>query len=532
VALRRRHAGINVPLFSIRSTTSWGIGELADLAPMAEWLGAAGFDRVMVLPLGTMQHGQTSPYAAASTLAIDPIYIALEAMPDFARAGGLDALAPDARAAVDEARRSVSVRHDAVRRAKTEALARAYASFLGEEWEQLTPRASALAAYVARERWWLDDYALFQAIAESRAHEPWREWPAALRDRDSRALDDIRRQLSREVLQHQYLQWIADGQWQEARAAARDRGVLVVGDLPFVTGADSPEVWARIEEFRLDVSVGVPPDAFSPTGQDWGLPLYRWDVIRQDDYAWLRQRGRRMAALYDGLRVDHVIGLYRTYGRPIEGDPFFTPADESDQIAQGEAVLRVLSESGLALIAEDLGVLPDFLRPSLAALGIPGCRVMRWERVWQEPGAPFIEPAAYPAVAAAMTGTHDTEPLSAWWSTLPPADRTALLALAALSDGRFDPAQDWTPALRDALVVLALSSGADDIVLPIQDVFGWPDRVNTPGTVSDRNWTWCLPWPVDRLVHEPEAVDRARFLRDAAARASRGAGGPAPATGC
>jgi 4-alpha-glucanotransferase len=135
----------------------------------------------------------------------------------------------------------------------------------------------------------------------------------------------------------------------------------------------SPDVWVRPDEFMLDVSLGVPPDAFSATGQDWGHPTYRWDRIAATGFSWIRNRARRMAALYDGYRVDHLVGLYRTFGRPPVGEPFFNPFDEPTQIAQGETILRMLAETGAAIIAEDLGVVPDFVRASLSRLGVPGC---------------------------------------------------------------------------------------------------------------------------------------------------------------
>jgi 4-alpha-glucanotransferase len=355
---------------------------------------------------------------------------------------------------------------------------------------------------------------------------PWRAWPVALRDREPAALDDLRRQLARDVLRHQYWQWVAETQWQDARAAARALGVEVFGDLPFVANAHSPEVWARPGEFRLDLSVGVPPDAFSDEGQDWGLPAYHWDAIRSTDYAWIAQRAGRMAALYDGIRVDHVIGLFRTYCRPADGDPFFSPGDEPEQRAQGRRVLTRLGESGVRIIAEDLGLVPDFLREVLAELSVPGCRVLRWERRWREPGAPFIDPRTYPVDSAAMTGTHDTETVVTWWDDLSREDRHALLALAA-SAGAADarPRVDWSPAVRDALLGLMYRAGSRELFLPVQDLFGWPDRINVPGTIGDANWSWALPWPVDTLDVQPEAVER----RDALAALAR-ASGRAPAT--
>jgi 4-alpha-glucanotransferase len=269
----------------------------------------------------------------------------------------------------------------------------------------------------------------------------------------------------------------------------------------------------------------VPPDAFSPTGQDWGLPTYRWDAIRQGDFAWLRQRARRMAVLFDGLRVDHTIGLYRTYGRPRSGEPFFTPPGEPAQIAQGEQVMRILLESGLELVAEDLGSVPEFLRDSLAAIGVPGCKVLRWERRWKESSAPFIDPETFDPLSAAMTGTHDTEPLSVWWEELSSDDRAAALDLPFFqARGVTDSDRPWTPRLRDLWLELAYRAGSTDLFLPMQDVFGWPDRINVPGTVGPHNWTWALPWLVDASPDVPEAVERAAFLESLTRATYRGRG--------
>jgi 4-alpha-glucanotransferase len=518
-----RRAGALVPLFSARTSTSWGIGELPDIVPLAAWLARGGMSQLLLLPLGTIRDGETSPYSATSTMAIDPIYVSMEAVPDFHRAGGIGSLSEAGRSALDAARPSSVVVHDLVRRAKQEALDLAFESFHREEWELLTTRAAAMAAFVARERWWLDDYALFQTLAHVYAGVSWRQWPEPLRTRDAGALDEVRRQFAREVLQHQYWQWIAEEQWQAARAEAAVLGVSMIGDMPFVASMESAEVWARADEFMLDVSAGVPPDAFSDDGQDWGLPTYHWEVIQRTGYTAMRQRARRMAALYDRVRVDHVIGFYRTYGRLAgarEGS--FNPADEPAQIAQGEALLRALADDGPGLIAEDLGTVPEFLRPSLTSLGVPGCKVIRWERDWEAERQPFYEPETYSSLSVTMTGTHDTETLASWWEALDQEDRSALVALRLFADrGLADPGQPWNDALRDVLIELAYRSGSDDVILPVQDVFGWRARVNTPGTVGPGNWTWCLPWSVDRADEDAVALERAAFLQELAARTGR-----------
>jgi 4-alpha-glucanotransferase len=272
---------------------------------------------------------------------------------------------------------------------------------------------------------------------------------------------------------------------------------------------DSADVWARQDQFYLDVSLGVPPDAFSDTGQDWGMPVYRWDAIARDDYRWLRNRARRTGELYDGYRVDHLVGFYRTYGRPRNGGPpFFTPDTEPEQTALGEYVLKIFSESGAEIIAEDLGVVPDFVRGSLARLGVPGFRVFRWERYWHTEGQPFIDPADYPEISVATSGTHDTETSAVWWADAPAADRERVRALKTMR--RVAPGGDVD---RDALLEVLMASASALVLFPIQDVFGWLDRVNEPGTVHDRNWTFRLPWPSNRLNDVDEARERQAALR-------------------
>ena len=170
----------------------------------------------------------------------------------------------------------------------------------------------------------------------------WRDWEPELRDRDPAALERARQRLADTILYYQYLQWLADDQWRRAR---RDcGGVGIFGDFPFMVSGHSADVWSRQHSSASTRRSASPPDAFSETGQDWGLPVYRWDAIRQDDYEWLRQRARRCTDLYDGFRVDHLVGFYRTYVRERDGRSYFTPADEPSQTAQGERVIAIFRE--------------------------------------------------------------------------------------------------------------------------------------------------------------------------------------------
>ena len=517
-----RQAGVLLPLFSLRSGADWGVGEIPDLLPWARWCASAGFQVVQVLPVNEASRGQNSPYAALSAFAIDPVYVGVGALEDFQAAGGLEALSRDDRALLERVRSSPSVRWNDVRGLKGRALALAFDRFVREEWDRRSSRARALEEFARSEAAWLGDYALFVSIHDDEhGGRAWTDWPAPLRDREPAALADARARLSRRILFHEWLQWQIEEQWHAARAAANREGVELAGDLPFMVATDSADVWADRRDFRLDARVGVPPDAFSATGQDWGLPVYRWDVMAREGYSWLTERGRRMADLYGLYRVDHVVGLYRTYYFPSDGTPAsFIPEGEEAQRGNGERVLGILSK-GARVIAEDLGTVPDFVRASLERLGVPGYRVLRWERHWNDPGQPFRDPGQWPALSVATTGTHDTDSMADWWDAMREEERRTFLALPALAPLRERAPARFDDGVRDAVLSLVYGSGSDLLLLPYQDAFGMRDRVNVPGTVNEENWTYRIPRDLAALALDREARER---LRGLAVRSRRAAG--------
>jgi 4-alpha-glucanotransferase len=508
-----RQAGVLIPLFSIRTGASWGIGEIPDLAPFARWGASAGFSLVQVLPVNEASRGQNSPYAALTAFAIDPVYAAVEALEDFDAAGGVGALDPAEQRLLSELRASPTVRWDDARKLKRRALELAFASFHQKEWRRRTDRARNLARFAEANAAWLEDYALFIALHDDLFHgQPWLAWPAALRDRDPGVLADQRGRLSARVLFYAWTQWVLDRQWQDARRLARAAGVDLCGDLPFMVAADSADVWARRRDFRLDARVGVPPDAFSATGQDWGLPVYRWDLMQREGYPWMRERARRMAELYGAYRVDHVVGLYRTFFFPNDGSPpAFVPPEEAGQLVNGEAVLGLFSQRA-RVIAEDLGTVPDFVRASLARIGIPGYRVLRWERNWDSGGDRYRDPGAWPALSVATTGTHDTDTSADWFDALDPLERARFLELPQLAALKARGVTRFDDGVRDALLELVYGAGSDLLLLPFQDLFGDRERINVPGTVNEVNWTWRMPTSLATLAAGAAARDRLRAL--------------------
>jgi len=507
----RRRAGVLVPLFSIPSSFSWGVGEIADLPLLADWMLQAGLSVLQLLPVNEMAGGQTSPYSALSAMAIDPIFIAMRDVPEVIAAGGEGMLDDEEAEKLEAARRSRSVDYTTVRELKDRTLRAAFRAFRTGQWRSGGPRATALSAYLESQRWWLDDYALFRALHADNGGRHWIEWDAPIRDREAKAIAGARRRLHDEILYYSYLQWIAGEQWAAAREACSQ--IEILGDFPFMVSGDSADVWARQDEFRLDASVGVPPDAFSETGQDWGLPVYLWDVHERKDYDWLRGRARRCTDLFHGFRVDHLVGFFRTYVREKDGSTCFVPAEEGAQREQGERILRALQDSGAELVAEDLGVVPDFVRASLDQLGVPGLKVLRWERDWDAEGKPFRDPGAYPQLSVAISGSHDTETIAEWWTNADAEERLGAVQLDSFVNAAIAVDETFSDRLRDAVLQCIFGAGSDLVLVPMQDIFGWFERINVPAVVSEENWSWRLPWPVDEMLRQEEATERAQFLQ-------------------
>lgn len=488
--MTRRQSGVVVPLFSLVSNQGWGIGEFGDLPLFARWLMEAGQSIVQLLPINEMPPIETSPYSAMTAMALDPIYLTMANVADFVGLGADLALDGAERAEIARLRQSPRIDYASIRRLKDRWLRRSFDRFLRLEVSRGTPRAARFDAFVTAQSWWLDEYALFRAISALHETAPWMQWPDPLARADAAAITEARGALWQEMTYRSYLQWLAAEQWSDAKRLSWPSRVF--GDLPFMISANSPDVWARQHEFRFDATIGVPPDAFSETGQDWGLPPWRADVMAGNDFAWMRARAQRYGDLYDGYRIDHLVGLYRMYVRPIDktNPAFFDPIDEPAQIALGERLIGVFAaaESKPELIAEDLGSIPPFVRESMARLNLPGLKVLRWERHWDRDGRPMIDPREFPERSVATTGTHDIEPL------------------AATPEGE-------TEELRTAVLQSLLSAGSYLTLIPVQDVFGWTDRINTPAVVDDVNWTWRLPWAVDTWLDREETVARADQLK-------------------
>ena len=306
---RGRQAGVLVPLASLSSSRSWGIGELGDIEALAAWLQQAGFELLQLLPLNELADGQSSPYSAISGMAIDPVYIGMSSVHELSVGGRPVELSSTDGSLVAALRAGTHLELTKIRALKRRALNVAFARFDVEHWGRQTARALEFSRYVEREAWWLDDHALFRAIQdEGHPGVPWTGWPPELRHREPAALAAARIRLDSVVRFHKYCQWVAESEWQRARMRSP---VKIIGDYPFSLALDSVDVWAHQDDFLLDATVGAPPDAFSATGQDWGLPPYRWDRIQAQGFAWLQARARGVYAELTDVSASEMVAFGR-----------------------------------------------------------------------------------------------------------------------------------------------------------------------------------------------------------------------------
>jgi 4-alpha-glucanotransferase len=508
-----RSAGILIPLFSIRTRDNLGRGEILDLAPMIDFALSMGHRVIQLLPLDETGPDDLSPYSAMSVMAIDPTYISMSGLPGVGRV-----VLARAREAIGRRR---FVERPIIRREKFALLERAYRASRARGGRD---DGAQLDAFIEANSYWIHDYALFRALKDRFNWTSWETWPAEIAKRDPAALELARRELADAIEMYGYWQYIAHRQWSEMRAYASSHTAFIGGDLAFSPCRDSAEVWANQEEFDLSRTVGAPPDGFNPKGQRWGLPLPNWKQMRAHGFKVLRQRARHASTLYDLLRIDHVVGLYRTFnfGSDFAQPGVFTPANENDQLAQGEEVIRAIKEEAGAteLMAEDLGTVPPWVRASLTRLGVPGYKVMQWERDWGKPDEPFISPAAYPELSLATTGTHDTDPLTVWWHSQPIAEREKFVRELGL-EAKVNPRRMLEESARDVILTLLYAAPSKLVIVPIQDLFGWSARINRPGTISAWNWTYRIPLTLERMRRSRAIQTDVDKVREIAVKSGR-----------
>ncbi|MBW4050350.1 MAG: 4-alpha-glucanotransferase [Proteobacteria bacterium] len=348
-------------------------------------------------------------------------------------------------------------------------------------------RSAEYAAFLEEGRAWLDDYALFEVLSDAHAGAAWWDWPAQLRDRKASALAQARDDLGAQLQRISHEQFAFFVQWQRLREHARSRGVRILGDLPFYVAPHSAATWAHRGQFQLQADgrpaavAGVPPDYFSQTGQLWGNPLYDWQAMRQDNFAYWRARVLEQLERVDLLRIDHFRALAAHWSIPAGA-----PDARGGQwhLTPGADLLRLLLDElgGLPIVAEDLGVITDDVVALRKSFGLPGMRVLQFA-FSGEGDNPHL-PHMHEHDSVVYTGTHDNDTTLGWYRSLDEETRRRVDSILRVAPG----------SMPDALIREALGSVGQLAVIPAQDLLGLGSeaRLNTPGTVQG-NWRWRLP---------------------------------------
>lgn len=536
-----RTAGLLLPAFSARRDGDLGIGDTRAMVEWIDLLADHGIGLLQLLPINELGSVE-SPYDAISSVALEPMFLALEDVP------GID---EQALAAAAAGVRPGPVDYGTVRSTK--------GNLLRDAWLRWPDAGSEhhrrFDDFCSAEVGWLDDYAAFRVLVDQAGSAVWDDWPREWQE-PSRA-KEAARQDEDAIEFYSWLQWLSFEQWGAVRAHADIKGVKLMGDIPIGVSRYSADVFFGRDDFDLEWCGGAPPetmfkhDAFiRKWGQNWGIPLYRWEKMGAEGYPWWRQRIQKLTSIFHVFRIDHVLGFYRIYAFPwlpqrndefLEMDgaeaaaatggllPRWAPRPDDYETnkqanrADGDERLRVVLEAAGdgEVVGEDLGTVPDYVRPHLAELDIAGFRVPHWDA--DEEGD-VVSPDEMDECAFATYATHDHDPISAQWkdlrsraaSTEDPDDADDALALwQRLADfAGVEPSGPYTGRIRWALIDALMRCRSRYAAIMVNDLFMIDDRINQPGTVGDHNWTFRLQQTTEDLAARPEWE---RFERSIAA---------------
>lgn len=529
----KKIAGILAPLTALRSEMDLGVGDTAAVVEFAGWAAKKGFGLIQILPVNETGSDH-SPYNIVSSMAFEPLTITTTPrwLPELTQ----EAFEEITRKHDVESLRKGGVKYSAVSALKQELLGAAFRVFRSRKADPV--RTRSYAKFERDESDWLEPYTTFRALVAWNGCEVTSSWPQehltpGAAQEWAAGLHGLEKKRFRDLVRfYGYVQWVARMQWKTVRAACDKIGIALVGDIPVGVSLFSADVWNIPEIFDLTRSSGAPPekvfrsDPFTERwGQNWGFPLYNWQSMSHDNFAWWRRRLGAACEVFHFLRVDHALGFFRIYSfpwRPEENSRFtdLTPGEaaaltggrlpgfverddstlenrERNRI-QGDMLFRIfLEETGPhRLIAEDLGEVAPYVRPTLAAIEIPGFKIPQWERT---PDGEMIPGKDYQPLSLATFATHDHPPIRQFWNELfanssdPGKSKAAVHAMRELLEfcGRGDLLlpQPFTPEIHGALIGGLLACNSWMVVHQITDLFGLNDRFNIPGAVGDANWT-------------------------------------------
>jgi 4-alpha-glucanotransferase len=471
---RIRRSGILLHPTSLPSRH--GIGSFDHAAyDWVNFLQRTGQTLWQVLPLGPTGYGD-SPYQSFSSFAGNPYLINLDALrhEGFIAAEVLEQ-APDFPAD--------RVDYGMIYNWKLPALRDAAAAF---SVNASSTQRQDFERFCTENADWLDDYALFMALKDAHDGKPWIEWEMPLRRRDAQAMAAAKAELATQIHGHKFNQWCFYRQYLDLKGYANERGILIVGDVPIFTAMDSADTWANPDEFFLNdefqpiVVAGVPPDYFSSTGQLWGNPLYRWEAMRQNDYAWWMRRIKAALTLYDIVRIDHFRGFAAYWQIPADEETAINGSWQPGPGADFFTAMQQVLGSDLPIIAEDLGEITPDVIALRDQFNLPGMKILQF--AFADDASDKFLPHNYRRNFVVYPGTHDNDTTWGWYKHSGTEYEHDHFRRYFRTDGH-DAAWTMIEAAWKSVAVMALATMQDILNLPTEA------RMNLPGR-ADGNWSW------------------------------------------
>jgi 4-alpha-glucanotransferase len=491
------HHGVNIPLFSLISKESCGIGEYLDLIPLIDFISSIGMDVIQLLPLNDLGSDK-SPYNALSAFALNPLHLSLTKLPNLSKEEGTLLLK------LQLLNDNSQIPYDKVREGKE--------FFLKEYFKKNFFRYKDNVDFIAfiENNPWIIEYAQFRTLKDKNNLKYWKQWP----------IEDQYFTPDRPYNPYYiFIQYLCHLQFSLVSQYAKSKKVFLMGDLPILISQDSHDLWAHPELFVHGIVAGAPPDMYSQEGQYWGFPIYDWQSLEKTRFQWWKNRLEVASHYYDMFRIDHVVGFFRIWAikwgqKAKEG--YFEPPDESLWIPQGKKIMEMMLEtSNMLPIGEDLGIVPSSVRQTLAELGISGTKVMRWERMWNEDQR-FIPIDQYNPLSLTTVSTHDSDTLELWWKNAPSESK----AFAALKNWSWEN----TISKNQLYEILKDSHNTSSLfhVNLLQEYFSlfddlkWQypekERINLPGIVNETNWCYRFKPFVEEIINHKELSDTLKRL--------------------
>jgi 4-alpha-glucanotransferase len=404
-----RRSGVSVPLFSIYSKKSVGIGDILDLKILIDWCSITGNTIIQLLPLNDTGTN-FRPYDSDSSFALDPIYLSLEKIIGLNKSFSNEINILREKFQANTERVNYEIKNEKIK-------------ILWDMFKYSHKEYIRFKNFKRENEYWLNDYSLFKVLKEINNYKNYNNWDDKLKNKDEKILEKIKLENSEKYEFYKWIQWQIYEQFSEVRVYAKKKQVLIMGDIPFLISRDSCDVWANPSYFKLDYEAGAPPDAYQANGQRWGMPAYSWPHIADDNYDYLIKKIQYAENFYDIFRIDHVVGLFRLWTININEDPAtqglngkYDPSNKELWEHHGRSILEVIVENTKMMpTAEDLGVVPDECTKVLKEMGILGLDVQRWSKDRTTKPNKFKKPEDFRLNSCAIISSHDMSNSAFFW---------------------------------------------------------------------------------------------------------------------